>query len=98
MNYEKTDSLICCNDEISIKELFVTIKELMNSDVELVQDDQRLRPEASEVYRLWCDNSKIVELTGYKPDFDIKAGLQETINWFVKSENLKRYKTNIYNV
>jgi NAD dependent epimerase/dehydratase len=86
------------NYEISVGDTLNLIKELMNSDVEFISETQRIRPGNSEVFRLWCDNSKIRNLTGFKPEFDLKAGLKETIDWFTKSENLKKYKTGIYNV
>lgn len=68
------------NYEISVGDTLKLIRELMGSDVEFVTDDQRLRPEKSEVFRLWCDNSKIHELTGFEPTYSIREGLQETIN------------------
>ena len=86
------------NTEISIGDTFNLIKELMSSDVTLVNDEQRKRPEKSEVFRLWCDNKKIKELTGYEPKVDIQNGLKKTIDWITKPENLKTYKTEIYNV
>jgi NAD dependent epimerase/dehydratase len=86
------------NSEISIADTLNLIKELMNSDVTFIQDKQRYRPKKSEVFRLWCDNSKIEKLTGFKPQIKINAGLQKTIDWFTKDENLKKYKPNIYNV
>ena len=86
------------NFEITVGDTLNLIKELMNSDVEFIADEARLRPGKSEVFRLWCDNSKISELTGFKPKYDIRAGLQETIDWFVQEENLKKFKANIYNV
>ena len=86
------------NVEISMKDTLETIKEIMNSDVEFVVEKQRIRPDNSEVFRLWCDNSKIKELIGYKPEYDLTSGLEITIDWFLKKENLKKYKTNIYNV
>ena len=86
------------NYEISIKDTLNLIKELMNSDINFTQDIQRLRPEKSEVSRLWCDNSKIQKLTGYKPQVEIKEGLQRTIDWFIQPKNLNKYKTQIYNV
>jgi nucleoside-diphosphate-sugar epimerase len=73
------------------------IKDLMKSDVTFITEDQRLRPEKSEVFRLWCDNSLINQLTGFKPEFSIERGLQETINWFSNSKNLVKYKSDIYN-
>ena len=70
----------------------------MSSDVTLVNDEKRKRPKKSEVFRLWCDNKKIKELVGYEPKVDIKNGLKKTIDWITKPENLKTYKTEIYNV
>lgn len=86
------------NTEISIGEVFHLIKELMKSDVEFITDEQRLRPDKSEVFRLWCDNTKLNELTGYKPDVDIRDGLKRTIDWIALPENMKKYKAEIYNV
>lgn len=86
------------NFEISVGDTLNLIRELMNSDVEFLIDEQRIRPEKSEVFRLWCDNSKIRELTGFEPNYNIRQGLQETINWFTRPENLAKYKADIYNV
>lgn len=90
------------NYEISIGETAAMIAELMNADVELVTDDQRLRPEQSEVERLWASNSKARELTGWTPEYagreGFKRGLRETIAWFTKPQNLASYKTHIYNI
>jgi NAD dependent epimerase/dehydratase len=86
------------NSEISIKDTLTIIKELMQSRVEFIPDEQRLRPEKSEVFRLCCDNTKIKELTGFKPQIDIKQGLQKTIEWITTPEHLKTYKSEIYNV
>lgn len=74
------------------------IKEMMKSNVEVFTDNERLRPEESEVYRLWCDNTKIHDLTGFVPEYTIHDGLKKTIDWFANPENLKKYKTNIYNI
>jgi len=74
------------------------IRELMNSDVEFLTDEQRIRPGKSEVFRLWCDNTKIRELTGFQPEYDIRAGLAATVEWFTRPENLAKYKADIYNV
>lgn len=89
---------IASNFEISIKDTLELIKKLMNSDVEFVEDSQRLRPGKSEVFRLFGDNSKLIELTGFSPKFGLENGLKETIDWFSKSDNLAKYKSNIYNV
>lgn len=86
------------NFEISIADTLNIIKELMESDVKFITDKQRIRPEKSEVFRLWCDNSKIQQLTGFKPQFDIQHGLQKTIEWITEKDNIKKYKTEIYNV
>ncbi len=86
------------NSEISIDEVYKLIKKITKSNVHLIPDNNRLRPEKSEVFRLWCDNTKIKKLTGYKPDYSLEDGLKETIDWFSRKENLKKYKTNIYNV
>ena len=86
------------NFEISILDTLNIIKELMNSDVEFIVDEQRIRPDKSEVFRLWCDNTKIEKLTGYKPQVDIQEGLQRTVDWFTDSQRLGQYKAGIYNV
>jgi NAD dependent epimerase/dehydratase len=86
------------NYEISIGATLNLIRELMGSDIKVVQDERRLRPQGSEVFRLWCDNSKIERLTGFKPQVDIREGLSRTIAWFTNPDNLRRYKTGIYNV
>ena len=86
------------NYEISVGDLFEKIKNLMNCDVTLRVDEQRLRPEKSEVQRLWCDNTKINRLTGFQPEISLDQGLGITIDWFLKPENLRKYKQGIYNV
>lgn len=86
------------NFEISVGDTLALIRELMGSDVEFLADEQRLRPEKSEVFRLWCDNCKIERLTGFKPALTIQEGLQHTIDWFLRPENLAKYKADIYNV
>ncbi len=86
------------NFEIAIGDVVNNIKEIMNSDVQVITDNTRLRPEKSEVFRLWCDNAKIRELTGFEPKYSIREGLEKTIAWFTNPENLRKYKTDIYNV
>ncbi len=86
------------NYEISVADTLNLIRELMNSSVEFVFDQQRMRPEKSEVSRLWCDNTKIKTLTGFEPECSIRQGLQKTIDWFTVAENLAKYKATIYNV
>ncbi|MGE4294599.1 MAG: NAD-dependent 4,6-dehydratase LegB [Campylobacterales bacterium] len=86
------------NYEISVGDTLNLIKEIMQSDVRFITDDQRIRPEKSEVFRLWCDNTLVERLTGFKPEYAIKEGLTKTIEWFTKPENLAKYKADIYNV
>lgn len=89
---------ICSNFEISMKDTLGLIKRIMKSDVQFITDEQRLRPEKSEVFRLWGDNSLIKDLTNFVPDYDIEEGLTETCKWFSDPSNLKKYKAAIYNV
>lgn len=89
---------ICSNYEISMRETLEKIANIMRSDVKFIEDKDRLRPKNSEVFRLWGDNSKIKSLTGFTPDYSIDEGLRETIRWFLDEENLKKYKSDIYNV
>lgn len=86
------------NFEISMGDVLDNIKEIMNSDVQVITDNARLRPENSEVFRLWCDNTKIRELTGFEPKYSIKEGLKKTIDWFMDPDNLRKYKSDIYNM
>lgn len=86
------------NFEISVGDTLNLIKELMGSDVNFVVDDQRIRPEKSEVFRLWCDNALIESITNFKPEVGIRDGLQRTIDWITRPDNLKKYKADIYNV
>ena len=86
------------NSEISIGNIFMLIKNLMSSDVNLIYDEQRQRPNKSEVLRLLCDNKKIKKLVGFESQVNIEDGLKKTIDWIIKPENLKIYKSEIYNV
>ncbi len=86
------------NFEISVGDTLNLIKKIMNSDVTFITDEVRIRPEKSEVHRLWCDNTKINNLTGFKPKYTIEEGLTKTIDWFKDTKNLSQYKHNIYNV
>ena len=86
------------NFEISVKDTLELIKKIMKSDVEFIEDSQRIRPKNSEVNRLWCDNTKINKLTGFEPKYTLENGLKKTIEWFKIKENLVKYKSDIYNV
>lgn len=89
---------ISSNYEISMRDTLELIAKIMGTEVEFIEDKQRLRPKNSEVFRLWGDNSKIKSLTGFEPNYSIEEGLRETVEWFTKPENLAKYKSNIYNV
>ena len=89
---------IASNNEISMDQLAQELINQINPDARIITDRQRIRPEKSEVNRLLGDNSLIMSLTNWKPQHDLSSGLRETIDWFEHSDNLKKYKTNIYNV
>ncbi len=82
--------------EISIGELANELIAQLNPQATIVCDEQRLRPEKSEVNRLLGDNTKIKALTGWAPKYDLKSGIAETIEWF--RGNLSGYKSGIYNI
>lgn len=90
------------NFEISIDDTALTISEIMNKSIHIETDEIRLRPKDSEVERLWADNSKAKKLLNWEPNFGglngFKKGLSFTIDWFLHSDNLKNYKSDIYNV
>lgn len=86
------------NFEISIADTLNIVKNIMNSNVEFIVEQERIRPKNSEVNRLWCDNTKLKELVGFEPQYSIQQGLEETIKWFTNPDNLKKYKVDIYNV
>lgn len=88
---------IATNSEISMADTLDTIAELMHWQGRYEVDPERLRPAKSEVRRLWGDNTKIKSLTDWVPQVSIREGLQRTIDWFTDTENLKKYKTDIYN-
>jgi NAD dependent epimerase/dehydratase len=89
---------ISSNSEISMADTLDIIKEILQSDVLFLTDEQRIRPENSEVFRLRGDNSLIKELTGWQPGVSIREGLKKTIDWFTVPENLAKYKPGVYNL
>lgn len=82
--------------EISIGDLANKIATLIGKQVEIITEEERVRPAKSEVERLYCSNKKLVENTNWKPDYNLDKGLAETIEWF--KNNLSNYKHDIYNV
>jgi len=90
------------NFEISIRDTARLIAEVMNCDIEIVTDEDRLRPEKSEVERLLADNTKARQLFGWLPSYGglegFRRGLAETAEWFMNPSNLSSYKSDIYNI
>jgi len=84
------------SEEISVKDLVHLIGELIGSEIKIKSDEKRIRPNNSEVERLYCDNTKIKALTDWSPDFTLRTGLIETISWVSKNTHL--FKSNLYNV
>lgn len=84
------------NYEISIGDTAQKIIDLIGHDVKILCDEERIRPEKSEVNRLWADNTKIKDLTDWTPKYSIDEGLKETIEWI--KNNMQYFKTDIYNV
>jgi nucleoside-diphosphate-sugar epimerase len=84
--------------EISIGDLLTTIGQLMERDVQPARQEERLRPDASEVQRLVCDSNRLRELTGWQPMYRLEDGLRETIAWLSEPANLARYKTAVFNL
>ncbi|MDX2482003.1 MAG: NAD-dependent 4,6-dehydratase LegB [Desulfuromusa sp.] len=90
------------NFEVSIGGTVRMIAEVMGAEVEIETDEVRLRPEKSEVERLWADNSKAERLLGWKPEYTglegLRVGLTQTAEWFSNPENLRNYKSDTYNI
>ena len=90
------------NFEVSIGDTARIIAEAMDVDIEIETDEIRLRPEKSEVNRLWADNSKAKRLLNWEPEYGgrdgFRRGLRETAEWFSNPDMLKKYKVNIYNM
>lgn len=84
------------NYEISIGDTVEKIIKIIGEEVIINCDEDRIRPENSEVNRLWADNSKIKKITGWMPQYSIDDGLKETVEWI--KDNMQYYKTDIYNV
>jgi dTDP-glucose 4,6-dehydratase len=82
--------------EISIGDLAQLILQLLGSPSRIVSDEQRVRPEMSEVERLLCNANKAHALTGWKPRVALEDGLRRTIDWIRAHQ--ERYKPQLYNV
>lgn len=100
----KADSLIGqdCNiatqSEVSIGDLAHHLIKLLNPSAKIIQDENRLRPEKSEVFRLYGSKEKISQHTTWRQQYSLEEGLKETVEWFSSPGNLNSYKANIYNI
>ena len=100
----KSDSLfgevtnIGMKAEISIGDLVELIAKTMNVRVTIKSTDERIRPENSEVERLFCDNTKLLKHTSWKSNYTLEQGIGEVIEWMKKTENLNYFKPDKYNV
>ena len=90
------------NYEISIEDTVKLIAGIMKTSINIVTDEKRLRPQKSEVDRLYSDASKAYDCLGWLPEYGgldgFAEGIRETIDWFTHPSNLSAYKSNIYNV
>lgn len=85
--------------EISMSNLVFKILDLMDAtDIEITLDKARIRPEDSEVDRLFADTNKLQKATGFKCEYNLDKGLLETIDFFKNPKNLAKYKMNLYSV
>ncbi len=90
------------NFEISIGDTALLIAKIMGKELNIEVDSNRIRPEKSEVERLWACNKKAKDILGWTPNYaqtsGFEKGLQKTVDWFLNPENLKKYKTDKYNI
>jgi nucleoside-diphosphate-sugar epimerase len=89
---------IATQSEISVGELAQFLINKINPKAKIISDSIRLRPEKSEVFRLFGSNEKLKSFTNWEQDYTLDRGLSETIDWFFNTENLRQYKSDIYNV
>jgi NAD dependent epimerase/dehydratase len=89
---------IATQSEITVGELAQELINNINPNAKIITDAVRLRPEKSEVFRLFGSNEKLKSFTDWKQNYTLKEGLKETINWFSQKENIQQYKSDIYNV
>lgn len=89
---------IATQHEISIGDLANEMIQQINPEAKIVQDEERMRPSKSEVFRLYGSNEKLKKFTGWSPEYSLSNGIAETIEWFRDEKNLKQYKADIYNI
>jgi len=90
------------NFEISIADTVEMISSIMGVKVDIITDDLRMRPDKSEVERLWANNQKAKKLLNWEPNYGgfqgFKRGLENTINWFTNPKNIQNYKVGHYTI
>jgi NAD dependent epimerase/dehydratase len=89
---------IATQSEISVGDLAQLLINKINPNAKIVSDEVRLRPEKSEVFRLFGSNEKLKSYTGWDQNYSLEEGLIETVEWFSQKKNLQQYKSDIYNV
>jgi len=89
---------IATGKEISIGSVAEKLIDIINPSARIKENEERIRPQKSEVTRLLGSNEKIRNLTNWSPEYSLEEGLEETIEWFRNPENVKNYKANVYNV
>ena len=89
---------ISTQSEISVGDLAQQLINNINPKAKIITDSVRLRPEKSEVFRLFGSNEKLKTYTNWDQKYTLEQGLKETIEWFSTKENLQQYKSDIYNV
>jgi NAD dependent epimerase/dehydratase len=89
---------IATQSEISVGDLAQQLINIINPTAKIITDLIRLRPQKSEVFRLYGSNAKLKSFSGWEQEYTLELGLKETIDWFSKKENLQQYKSDIYNV
>lgn len=93
-----TDINIATQSEISMGDLAQKLIDKINPNATIMSDDIRLRPQKSEVERLYGSHTKLKALTAWEQQVDLDKGLDLTIDWFRDKDNLAQYKSHIYNV
>jgi NAD dependent epimerase/dehydratase len=89
---------IATNSEISIQEVANILIQNINPKAKIITDQNRIRPEKSEVFRLYGDNTKLKNFTNWESKTDFTQAILKTIEWFSNKDNLSKYKSDIYNL
>lgn len=92
------DCNIATESEISVGDLANELISQINPNAKIILDEQRVRPEKSEVFRLYGSNKKIKANTNWEPRYSLTEGIAETVEWFKNPENLVKYKSDVYNI